>query len=312
MQRRAVLELMGLGAAIVFVPALGGCASVPQQAGCGADNQGPKSAADCSPRGDKPFYFVQISDTHWGYQGAANPDASHSLPKAVAAINALPQAPDFVFFTGDLTHSVDDPNERRRRMQDFKRVIADLKAPRVHMIPGEHDAALDRGAAFIEMFGPTHQHFVHGATHFIALDNVSDPGGAVDDAQLQWLDQELAGLSPSTPLVVFAHRPLFDLAPQWDWATRNGSAVTQRFAAFEQVSVFYGHIHQAHVHQSGHISHYAARSTMFALPAPGSQPKRTPLPWDPAHPYQGLGVREIEALTERRGWSQREVPLEQS
>ena len=94
-------------------------------------------------------------------------------------------------------------------------------------------------------------------------------------------------------MVVFTHRPLFDLAPQWDWATRDGQQVVDLLLPFRHVTVFYGHIHQEHHHMTGHIAHHAARSLIFPLPQPGSQPKRTPLPWDPAQPYRGLGWREV-------------------
>ena len=100
-------------------------------------------------------------------------------------------------------------------------------------------------------------------------------------------------MNGSAPIVVFTHRPLFDLAPKWDWATRDGDlalAILQRHA---NVTVFYGHIHQAHHHMTGAIAHHAATSLVFPLPAPGSQDKRTPLPWDPAQPFRGLGFREV-------------------
>jgi hypothetical protein len=97
-----------------------------------------------------------------------------------------------------------------------------------------------------------------------------------------------------SPIVVLTHRPLFDLAPQWDWATRDGDAAIEILMPYRNLTVFYGHIHQQHHHMTGHIAHHAAMSLMFPLPAPGSQPKRDPLRWDPAHPFRGLGFREIE------------------
>src|SRR5258706_4252548 len=151
------------------------------------------------------------------------------------------------------------------------------------------------GAAYKELFGETHYSFDHKGVHFVAIDNVSDPGANVGEAQLQWLKADLAKLKKSTPIVVFTHRPLFDLAPAWDWATRDGAKVIDILMPYANVTVFYGHIHQEHHQQTGHIAHHSAKSLIFPLPAPLSQPKRTPLPSDPAQPNKGLGFREVEA-----------------
>jgi len=278
--RREFIRLAGLGG-VVFASGLGA-------AGCATGGAGTAAAAD-------DFYFVQLSDCHWGFEGPPNPDAHGTLQKAVAAVNALPQAPDFIVFTGDLTHTTDDPEERRRRMSQFRDIVADLKVRQIRYMPGEHDAGLDRGAAFQEFFGATHYTFAHKGLHFIVLDNVSDPGAAIGDAQLGWLQDELAKLPKDARIIVLTHRPLFDLYPQWDWATRDGARAIELLMPYENVTVFYGHIHQEHHHMTGHIAHHAARSLIFPLPAPGSQPKRTPLPWDAAQPYRGLGWRRIEA-----------------
>ena len=278
LDRRDFLKLTGLGG-VVFASRLAGCASGPSQAANQDD-----------------FYFVQLSDTHWGFEGkAVNPDAGGTLQKAVAAVNSLKVQPDFVMFTGDLTHTTDDPKERRKRLGEFRDIVAELKVKTVRFMPGEHDASLDRGEAFQEVFGKTHYTFDHKGVHFIVVDNVSDPTGSIGDEQLQWLQAHLATLDKNAKLVVFTHRPLFDLAPQWDWATRDGAKALELLMAFPHVSVFYGHIHQEHHHMTGHIAHHAAKSLIFPLPAPASQPKRTPLPWDAAQPYRGLGFREVEA-----------------
>src|ERR1044071_10500528 len=104
--------------------------------------------ADAYLASDQDFFFVQLSDTHWGFQGAANPDALGTLPKAIAAVNALDPQPDFIVFTGDLTHTTDDPAERRRRMAQFRDLVSGLRTRNIRLMPGEHDAALDRGEAF--------------------------------------------------------------------------------------------------------------------------------------------------------------------
>ncbi|HZV65219.1 MAG TPA: metallophosphoesterase [Telluria sp.] len=258
------------------------------------------------------FYFVQLSDCHWGYKGEANPDAANTLKKAVATVNALPTAPDFVFFTGDLTNVTDDPEERRQRMTEFRDIVRGLNVKTVRFIPGEHDASLDRGVAFKEFFGPTYYAFDHRGVHFIALDNVSDPGARIGEEQLDWLRKDLATQRKDARLVVLTHRPLFDLAPQWDWATRDGDKVLHLLMPYSNVAVFYGHIHQEHHHQTGHIAHHAAKSLIFPLPAPGSQEKRTPLAWDPAAPNKGLGWREIEVAPKPAQVKMTEFPVTRS
>lgn len=293
MQRRDFLALTAAGGGAVFLSGLAGCATgAPPAAAAYAD-----------------FYFVQLSDSHWGYQGPANPEAATTLRKAVAAVNALDQPPEFVVFTGDLTHTTDDPLERRRRLAEFKAIVADLRVKTVRFMPGEHDASLDRGAAFKEFFGDTFYSFDHRGVHFIAIDNVSDPGAKIGEAQLDWMRADLAKLDRKAPLVVLTHRPLFDLAPKWDWATRDGAQALELLMPHEHVTVFYGHIHQEHHHMTAHIAHHSAKSLIFPLPAPGSQDKRTPVAWDPGAPFRGLGFREIEAEDAGRRFEVAEFPV---
>ena len=290
--RRQFLQLTALGGGAVLASALPGCSMMP-----GAGDE-----AD--------FYFVQLSDTHWGFNGPiVNPDARGTLPKAIAAVNALPVQPDFVIFTGDLTHTTDDGAERRKRMREFKQVVGELKNRNVRFMPGEHDAALDNGGAFKELFGETHYAFDHKGVHFIVLDNVSDPAARIGQAQLDWLKADLAKQSRDARIVVFTHRPLFDLAPEWDWATRDGEQAVALLMPYSNVTVFYGHIHQEHHHMTGHIAHHSAKSLIFPLPAPKSQPKRDPLKWDASQPYRGLGFREVEAETDKAKYDIVELPV---
>jgi hypothetical protein len=243
---------------------------------------------------DRDFFFVQITDTHWGFEGpAANPDPRGTLPRAIAAVNALPRQPDFIIFTGDLTHITEDAQERRRRLREFQGLTEQLTVKTRYFIPGEHDASLDRGQAYSELFGKPFHRFDHKGIHFFALDNTTDPKGAMGQTQLDWLKSELAGIDRAAPIVVFAHRPLFDLYPQWDWATQDGAAAIDLLMPYRNVTVFYGHIHQQHSAMTGHIAHHAAQSLIFPLPPPGSQPRRAPVPWNPEQPYAGLGTRGI-------------------
>ena len=287
--RRDFLRLAGLGGGVVFASALQGGAL----------------------RGSifDDFHFVQLSDTHWGYEGPANADPRGTLPKAVEAVNDLDESPDFVVFTGDLTHTVDDPVKRRDRMKQFRDVVGKLRAKSVHFMPGEHDASLDRGEAFQELFGATHGTFDHKGVHFVVLDNVSDPSARVGETQIAWLKSDLAGRSATAPIVVLTHRPLFDLAPEWDWSTRDGSDVLAVLSPFRNVTVFYGHIHQEHHMMTGQIAHHSARSLMFALPAPHSAAKRAPILWNPGAPYAGLGFREVEAYPSAATYRLDEMPV---
>ena len=284
LNRRDFMRLTALGGGAVLASALPGCASLGD----------PKSQAD--------FLFVQLSDSHWGYKGMDNPESSHTLADAVKAVNALPVQPDFIVFTGDLTHTTDDVVERQRRMTEFKSIVANLKVQQIHYMPGEHDAGLDGGAVFREIFGPTHYAFDYRGVHFIALDNVSAPGSTIGAEQLIWLKADLDKQTKSTPIVVLTHRPLFDLEPKWDWATRDGDQAIAMLMPYDNVTVFYGHIHQENHHMTGHIAHHSAKSLVFPLPAPGSQDKRTAPPWDPAAADHGLGFREVTAKLPANGY----------
>jgi predicted phosphodiesterase len=289
LDRREFLKLAGLGGVVLV----------------GAAMTGRAAAADA---GD--FYFVQLSDTHWGFEGPAqNPDSTGTLRKAIAAVNGLKEPPDFVIFTGDLTHTTEDGKVRRKRMDEVRSIIGELKVKDVKFIPGEHDASLDHGKAFQEFFGATHYTFDHKGVHFIVVDNVSDPGASIGSDQLAWLAADIERQPKDSRIVVFTHRPLFDLYPQWDWATTDGAKAIEILQARDNVTVFYGHIHQEHHFKTGAIEHHAAKGLMFALPAPGSQLKRTPVAWDPAAPYKGLGWREVEAEARPVKYDITELPV---
>ena len=296
--RRQFAKLAGLGG-VVFASGLYNLA--------GADGNRALAA------GADDFMFVQLSDSHWGFSGdALNPEAKNTLKKAVAAVNSLPKQPDFIVFTGDLTHTTDDGQERRKRMGEFRDIVKELKVKTLRFMPGEHDASLDNGAAFKEFFGDTHYTFDHKGVHFIVLDNVSDPAAKVGDAQLAWLKQDLAKVDKAHPIVVFTHRPLFDLYPDWDWATRDGQAVIDMLTPYQHVTVFYGHIHQENHHMTGNIAHHSAKSLIFPLPAPGSQPKRAPIPWDASAPFKGLGWRSVEAEVKQAEYKVAEHPADKA
>lgn len=278
--RRDFIKLAGIGGGAVFASSLPGCANIGM-AGV-----------------DKDFYFVQLTDIHWGYNNAAvNPDFKGTFPKAIQAVNSLERKPDFVVFTGDLTQTTDNPVIRRARLKEFRDIASKLNVP-VRYFAGEHDASLDRGEAYQELFGETLRYtFDHKGIHFIVLDNTSDPAPILGDKQLEWLKADLAKLKHDQPIVVLTHRPLFAMYPQWDWSTRDGDKAIDLLMPFKNVTVFYGHVHHEHHFKTGHIGHHAAMSTMFPLAPVGTVEKKTQVPWNAATPYRGLGWRGIVANT---------------
>jgi 3',5'-cyclic AMP phosphodiesterase CpdA len=242
-----------------------------------------------------PFTFVQLSDMHVGFSGPPNPTGTRAFERAVEIVNALPKAPDLILFTGDLTHDSEDQNERTARMQRFLEISGRLKVKTRRLVPGEHDAGLDGGALFREHFGNSSYAFDHKGVHFVALDNVSRALPEVGPEQIAWLQKDLARFPPTAPIVVFTHRPLFDLKPEWEWFTRDGDQVMNVLAPFENVTVLYGHIHREDIQQSGHVRHCAARSLAWAFPDPAKVAEKKPLAFDPGRPFANLGLRTLKA-----------------
>lgn len=238
------------------------------------------------------FLIMQITDTHWGYTGPANPDPRGTIERAVAEIAHWPQKPDLIVHTGDVSQLTTDAAQRKDRLGEAKQLFGKLGAP-LHAIPGEHDASLDRGAAFRDVFGPTYWSLKHRGVYFVAIDNASDPKGGLGAEQLAWLDAEVGNVPATAHLVVFAHRPLFPLAQPWDWFTGDGDKALAILDKHPGATVFYGHIHQANLTKTGTTTHVSGRALVFPLPAPMSVPEKKPLPWDAAAPDHGLGYRGI-------------------
>jgi 3',5'-cyclic AMP phosphodiesterase CpdA len=287
--RRDFLAMSGVGG-LVLASGLPGCAGM---AGAG------------------DFSFVQITDVHWGYANPkVNPESRSTLPRAIAAVNAMEQKPDFVVFTGDLTQTTDDPKVRRQRLNEVKEMIGGIRGTQVRTFAGEHDASLDRGAAYLEVFGGQLNYtFDHKGVHFIVLDNCSDPAPVLGAKQIEWLKADLARQRPDQPIVVLTHRPLFAMYPQWDWDTRDGAQAIDVLMPFKNVSVFYGHVHHEHHFRTGHIEHHAATSTMFPLAPVGTMPQKTQLPWNTEQPFKGLGFRTVQATASGTAAQPREIPL---
>jgi 3',5'-cyclic AMP phosphodiesterase CpdA len=289
--RRELIALAGIGGlGVVFGSAL----AAPAQA-----QNYPAASAGGPP---EDFFFIQLSDTHWGFKDdSINPDASGTFKKVITAINALSRQPDFIAFTGDMTHTTDDPRERRKRMAEMRDMIGQLKVKDVRFVPGDHDAQKDRGEAYQEFFGKLNYTFDRQGYHFVVLDNTSDPDQKLGDAQIAWLAADLKQLAPATPVVVLTHRPLFDLYKAWGWWTPDGEKALDLLKPFK-TTVFYGHIHHEHHTTANGVVHHATTSLMIPLFPAGTRAERTTVPWNPARPYAGMGWRAVSARGRGTAW----------
>jgi len=224
--------------------------------------------------------FLQISDSHMGFDKPANPNARGTLEEAIARIKALPVAPAFMIHTGDITH-LSKPSE----FDDADRIIAQARLD-VHYVPGEHDI-LDEGAAlYRDRYGRNAKgagwySFDSNGVHFIGLVNVANlkagGQGSLGEEQLAWLADDLAGRSASTPIVVFAHIPLWAVYPGWGWGTEDSGRALEALKRFGSVTVLNGHIHQVMQKVEGNVTFHTAASTAFPQPAPGTAPSPGPM-----------------------------------
>jgi predicted phosphodiesterase len=252
-----------------------------------------RTLAELNGEAPAPFSFVQLSDSHVGFNGPPDPLGTKAFESAVATINGLKNPPELVIVTGDLTHDADSPDEHAKRFKLFKEISGKIGGAQIKVVPGENDAALDGGDMFREFMGPTHYSFDHRGVHFVALDNVSAGRPAVGAEQLAWMKSDLARFPKTAPIIVFTHRPLFDLKPEWEWFTSDGDDVMNALAPYENVTVLYGHIHRENFHQAGTTKMYAARSLIFAFPDPAITAEKKPLPFNKVQPFKDLGLRRV-------------------
>jgi Icc protein len=231
------------------------------------------------PKGD--FGFVQISDSHIGFSKPANTDVLATLNAAISKINAMPVTPSFVLHTGDLTHLA-QPEEFDLLDQSLKSV----KAEKIFYVPGEHDVLNGNAKAYLDRYGKGSigngwYSFDYKGVHFIGLVNVVDTAegglGTLGGEQLSWLEKDLKPLPSSTPIVVFAHIPLWTIYPQWGWGTRDSEQALSYLKRFGSVSVLNGHIHQNMMKVEGNITFHTAASTAFPQPQPGAAPAPGPM-----------------------------------
>ncbi|MDB5086446.1 MAG: metallophosphoesterase [Mucilaginibacter sp.] len=230
------------------------------------------------PKSD--FSFVQISDSHIGFNKAANPDVVGTLQATIEKINAMPGKPSFVLHTGDLSHLA-----QADEFDTLEQSLKSVKAEKIFYVPGEHDVT-DNGKLYLERYGKGTKgdgwySFDSNGVHFVGLVNVTnhvDGGlGYLGPDQIKWLEGDLKSLTSSTPIVVFAHIPMWAIYPQWGWGTEDSAQALALLKRFGSVSVLNGHIHQTIQKVEGNITFHTANSTAFPQPAPGAAPSPGPM-----------------------------------
>lgn len=257
------------------------------------DNAQTRAAATL--KGD--FTFAQISDSHIGFNKAANPDVTATLRAAIDKINALPTAPEFILHTGDLS--------QLSRADEFDTLEQSLKSARtqqVFYVPGEHDVLDDDGAQYRERYGKGSlgdgwYSFDHKGVHFVGLVNVMNLKagglGSLGSAQLEWFEKDVKHLKHSTPIVIFAHIPLWTVYPQWGWGTDDSEQALSYVKKFGSVTVLNGHIHQVMQKVEGNVTFHTAMSTAFPQPAPGQAPSPGPMKVPDEKLRSVLGITDV-------------------
>jgi Icc protein len=247
------------------------------------------------------FSFVQISDSHIGFNKAANQDVTSTLKLAIDKINGLPGEPDLLLHTGDITHS-----SKAAEFETAEQLIKGVRAGETFYVPGEHDIATDDGQMYLERFGKGTKgrgwySFTHKGVHFIGLNNCQqvDAMGRMGDDQLSWLKADLASLSASTPIVIFAHIPLWMVYPEWGWGTPDAAEALTYLKRFGSVTVLNGHIHQVVQKVEGKVAFHTATSTAFPQPAPGSAPHAGPLVVPAGKLKSVLGIAEVRYIAKQ-------------
>ena len=265
----------------------------------------PFSSAFGSPMPEKhkaaDFSFIQISDSHIGFSKPANPDVTGTLQKAVEKIRATAVAPDFLIHTGDLSH-----NSKPAEFDTMDQVLKGA-GHEMFYVPGEHDTSVDDGKLYLERYGKGTagngwHSFNHKGVHFVGLNNVVqlEGMGHLGDEQINWLKQDVAQLGSSTPIVLFAHIPLWAVYPEWGWGTSDSEQALALLKRFGSLTVLNGHIHQVMQKMEGNVTFHTAMSTAFPQPAPGTAPSAGPMKV-PAEKLPGvLGITDVHFVAQRR------------
>jgi len=257
--------------------------------------------------------FAQISDSHIGFDKAANPDVVATLKVAIDKINALPIAPEFVLHTGDLSH-LSKPSEFDTLEQNLK----SLRTGRIFYVPGEHDVLNDNGAQYRDRFGKGAKgdgwySFDQKGVHFIGLVNVMNLKagglGSLGREQLEWLEDDVKHLKSSTPVVLFAHIPLWSVYPEWGWGTDDSAQALGYLKRFGSVTVLNGHIHQIMQKVEGNVAFHTAMSTAFPQPVPGTAPSPGPMKVPAEKLRTLLGVTNVNFVRGRHTLAVVDSPL---
>src|SRR5579871_5970582 len=230
--------------------------------------------------------FVQISDSHMGFNKPANPDVIGTLKAAIDKINALPGNPEFLLHTGDITH-LSKPEE----FDNVQEILKGAKVKEAFYVPGEHDVAIDEGKEYLERHGKGSKgagwhSFDKNGVHFVGL-------GKLGAEQLEWLEDDLRAKKSSTPIVVFAHIPLWSVYPEWGWGTEDSARALSYLKRFGSVTVLNGHIHQTMQKIEGNITFHTAASTAFPQPAPGKADSPGPMKVPAEQLRSVLGVTSV-------------------
>ena len=295
--RRNALKCMAYGGAGTLFALSGGVFTPIDLAMAASDKQA--AAKPGTARLGRPL-FVQISDTHIGFNKDANPDVNGTLTQTIDIVNAMPVQPALIIHTGDISH-LSRPAEFDQAQQMFSR----LRTTELHTVPGEHDTQDPTVTEYFNRFGKASDNkgyysFDHAGVHFIALVNVLQfkPGGlgTLGDDQLAWVAADLKGRSSSTPIVVFAHMPLWTIYEPWGWGTGDADQLMEPLRRFGSVTVLNGHIHQIVQKVEGNMTFHTARSTAYPQPVAGEGAGPAPLKV-PADQLPGmLGVTSVSVV----------------
>src|SRR5712672_3050873 len=243
------------------------------------------------------FSFVQISDSHIGFNKPANPDVTATLQTAINKINAMPHKPDFIIHTGDLSQ-LSKPSE----FDTLDQVLKGAPAKQIYFVPGEHDMLSDNGEQFLQRYGKGTKgtgwySFDQKGVHFVGLVNVANLKaggmGSLGHEQLEWLENDLKGRSASTPIVLFAHIPLWTVYPEWGWGTEDAARALTYVKRFGSVTVLNGHIHQTMQKVEGNVTFHTAASTAFPQPAPGKADSPGPMKVPAEQLKSVLGITDV-------------------
>jgi 3',5'-cyclic-AMP phosphodiesterase len=251
-------------------------------------------AATAAATGPGTLRFVQVSDSHLGFTGAANLDVAATFGAAINQVNALGFEPDFVMHTGDVTHL-----SLTAEFGQAKEMMSDIQTPRVFTVPGEHDT-IDGGKAYRDFFGAGTLgegwfSFDVKGVHVISLVNTTrvDALGHLGAAQLDFVRRDVAGVSSETPVVVFSHIPLYALYPKWGWGTSDAVTLLGMLRRFGSVTCLNGHVHQALAKTEGNVTFFSAAPTCYPLPAPGQAPAPLPVTLPAGELGPALGIRNV-------------------